>query len=149
MNYYKKFIKYDNKCKALRQQSGGKKIEKSIKKRIYDFMEYDVDNLICDSNNVKNEEDFIKFLTFLWKESGSGTNKKIYRNNTDLKKEKTSIAKNNTKIYEWANLSIHKFLESILQAYSDHMDYNNGKIYESKNTWSRIAKIIEMGKYYE
>jgi hypothetical protein len=149
MDYYKKYIKYDNKCKIIKQQNGGKKkLRKKIKDKIYDFMEYDINDLIKNSNDVKNEEDFIKFLTFLWKEASM--NKEILGNNKNLKenlkKEKILQEKN---IYVWANLTIHGFLESVLQAYSDHMNYNKGKIYNSENIWTKIAKIIEMGKYYE
>lgn len=138
MNYYQKYQKYKNKYINYKKQYGGKKQIKKKSQVIdrYDFMFDDIDKLIHNPKDVKNEQDFIKFITFLWKEK--------VLDDKDIKSRKVNQYSSN---YGWANNTVSTFLEQMLQGYSDHM--NGGTYLNDTNIWTRVAKIIDLGKIYE
>jgi len=83
------------------------------------------------SEDVKNREDFIKFLKELDKDF-----QKDYNSN----KDKPFGGNGN-----WANWSAGDFLEGISAWLNDLKEFSNAK----KLEWKDLAKIIESGKYYE
>ena len=117
------------------------KTKSNKSKFIYDsnFRYEDVDTLVHNAKDVDNEEKFIKFLTYLWKE------KKL--DDDDIKKGK--IKPYSSGNYGWENNTIESFLDAMLEGYEQLTMHSNNNFTDEKNIWKKIAKIIEFGKIWE
>ena len=72
-------------------------------------------------SKVESEKDLIKFISYLHKDF--------------LNKREG-----------WKNITIEGFLEAIVAGYEDHQE---GDYLKTENIWTKVAKIIDLGRFYE